>query len=38
MPDSLSRSSCGCPAGLRGDLPASRLMNGRAASDATIPA
>lgn len=38
MPDSLFRPSCGCPAGLRGGLPASRPMNGRAATDATPPA
>lgn len=37
MPDPLFRPSRGCPAGLRGDLPAYRPVNGRAAPDATIP-
>ncbi len=38
MSDSSFRPSCVRPSGLRGDLPAIRQMNCRAAFDATIPA
>lgn len=37
MSDSLFRPPWDCPRGSRGELPAHRPLNGRAAPDSTIP-